>query len=408
MLKKTPSKKFFLFILLIGLLLLSANISAETGGTEEIKQLSDEIKSKQSQIDELRSKIEKYQKGLVTARSQSSSLKNQIYILETQIQKKEAEIELNHQEIEQTNLEIKKTEEEITANINASKDKRNKLGKLLREIYIMDQKNDLEIIINNESLSDFFHQLQATETIQTNVNNNLIKLKKLKTELQAKQAELEDKNDKLNELNDKIEGYKSNLEGQQSVKQNILSQAKNSEQRYQNLVSELKLEQQKINEEIVALEKTIRQKLAGGDGNLADLGAATFKWPVPGRYITAYFHDPDYPFRYIFEHPAIDIRASQGTALHVSASGYVAKVQDGGRYGYSYIMLIHNDGFSTVYGHLSKMYVKTDQFVTQGEIIGATGGMPGTAGAGRLTTGPHLHFEIRKNGIPVNPLDYLQ
>ena len=70
-------------------------------------------------------------------------------------------------------------------------------------------------------------------------------------------------------------------------------------------------------------------------------------WPVPSHYITAYFHDPAYPFRYIFEHPAIDIRASQGTNIKAAASGYVARVRWDTSSRYGYVMLIHDNGLST-------------------------------------------------------------
>lgn len=173
-------------------------------------------------------------------------------------------------------------------------------------------------------------------------------------------------------------------------------------------MEQAKKEQGEAAAEIVSLEKLVRAKLTeleGGDLEFNDNGMA---WPVPRNVVTAYFHDPDYPFRYIFEHPGIDIRAGQGTTLKAAASGYVARTKNGGVSGYSYIMLIHGDGLSTVYGHVSKILVSEDDYVVQGQTIGLTGGIPGTPGAGKLTTGPHLHFEVRLNGIPVDPLSYLR
>jgi murein DD-endopeptidase MepM/ murein hydrolase activator NlpD len=198
------------------------------------------------------------------------------------------------------------------------------------------------------------------------------------------------------------------LASEKNTKDYILDETKSSEAEYQRLLAQAKKEQQTAASDIVNLEKVVRDKInQQGSGLNIPLTYDGFIWPVPKNTITAYFHDPSYPFRYVFEHPAIDIRASQGTPVKAAASGYVGRAHDGGM-GYSYIMLVHADGLATVYGHVSRIYVKNDEYVTQGQIIGLSGAMPGTPGAGPLTTGPHLHFEVRLNGIPVNPLEYLQ
>lgn len=194
------------------------------------------------------------------------------------------------------------------------------------------------------------------------------------------------------------------------LKENLLEQTFASEKKFQNFLLQSKYEEEQVSNEIYSLEKNIRQKLEESDKIFSEgnSGSVVLSWPVdPGRGITATFHDPDYPFRYIFEHPAIDIRVSQGKSVGAAAPGYVAKVKNGGIGGYSYIMLIHANGLSTVYGHLSRLDVQEDTYVIRGQTIGLSGGMPGTPGAGKLTTGPHLHFEVRLDGLPVNPLDYL-
>ncbi len=131
-------------------------------------------------------------------------------------------------------------------------------------------------------------------------------------------------------------------------------------------------------------------------------------WPVfPKKGISAGFRDPGYYKRFKMQHNAVDIPAPQGTPLTAAASGYVYKAKDNGL-GYSYIIILHKNNIRTVYGHVSQIDVKEGQLVQEGELIGLSGGMPGTKGAGKMTTGPHLHFEVLENGVYKNPLDFLQ
>jgi murein DD-endopeptidase MepM/ murein hydrolase activator NlpD len=130
-----------------------------------------------------------------------------------------------------------------------------------------------------------------------------------------------------------------------------------------------------------------------------------FIWPVPPNKITAEYHDPTYPKRW-GQHNAVDIRAKQFTEVRAPANAYVFQTKDRGN-GYSYIVLAHKSNLVTVFGHMSEIMVIPGTIVRKGEIIGLSGGTPGTKGAGLQTTGPHLHLEVYYKGVSVNPLNYL-
>jgi len=134
----------------------------------------------------------------------------------------------------------------------------------------------------------------------------------------------------------------------------------------------------------------------------------TFVWPCDSRKINYYFHDPNYPFRSVSEHTGIDIALSQGSVVKAAADGTVITVVYNHTTDLNYVTISHDSNLTTWYFHLSSVNVHVGQTVKAGQIVGLSGGTPGTTGAGQYTTGPHLHFEVQLNGVPVDPMEYLK
>lgn len=399
--KKKKSKIFFscLFIFLLICSLLYS-VKAE----DELKELDVKIKEGRQSIEELKKQQKIYEKNIKIKQQEVISLRNQVDLLDNHLAKTKIEIEMVETEIESNNLEQENLKLQIEEKERRIEEQKEKLGEIIRLIYREDQRNYLEILLLNDSLADFFNQIKYSESLQEALQDTLNKLQLIREALLVQKKDLEIKKENLEKLKERSTRKKAQLEYQAEVKKVLLIQTEGAEKKFQSLLIELRREQEEINAEIVVLEQRLRIKLA--ERNKESKREITLDWPVLKNVITAYFHDPDYPFRYIFEHPGIDIRASQGTPVRAAASGYVARAKDVG-IGYNYVLIIHDGGVSTVYGHLSKIFVSEDTYVTKGQVIGLVGGLPGTRGAGRLTTGAHLHFEVRMNGIPVNPLEYL-
>lgn len=401
MTKQNKNIKKILSVFLMFLILIPFSQSS----SETVKELNKRITEQKRVIEELNKQRQVYQNQIKQKQQEAVGLKNELSTLDNKIadrtlgiQTTELQIQNTELEIKSINLEMNKKEKEIGLN-------KKRIKSSLQNLYQEEEKNNyLKILLMYDNLSDFFDEINKLKSLQSDLNLKLTTLNELREWLEKKNNSLAKSKTELESLKKRLEMDNDKLKEEQGVKFLYLSAAENDEAKFYNLISELQQEQAEANTLIIQYEQQARRKLSE-TGEIPD-DDGEFIWPMPSKYITSYFHDPDYPFRRIFEHPGIDIRAAQGTPIKAAGSGYVAVAKNNG-YGYSYIMLIHSNGLSTVYGHVSRIDVKTGDFVLQGDIIGLSGGMPGTKGAGRLTTGPHLHFEVRVNGTPVNPLTYL-
>ncbi len=380
----------------------------ESAINAEIELLNQQISEQQKRIDEINKQKQEYEALVKQTQSEAASLNNQLIILNSRISQAELEIENTEIQITKTNLQIQKLNADgLALDRKISKQKEN-ITHLLRLAYRQGQISTLEILLLNDSLAEFLNQVKYLESANKEISENVGELKINKELLETNKETLEEQRRQLNNLKNELISTRNALEYEKQNKAFVLKETREIEKEYQSLIAQAKREHQQAQNDISNLEVAVRQKLASLSNDPLKDSDSTITWPIPKNVITASFHDPRYPYRHIIgEHSGIDVRAAQGTTLRAAADGYVARVKFDGTSAYAYIMIIHANSLSTVYGHVSAVNVQADQFVVQGQVIGKTGGAPGSPGAGAFSTGPHLHFEVRLNGLPVNPINYL-
>lgn len=372
---------------------------------DEISDLQKQIVERREKISGLQKQIDAMKKALQTKQLEKVSLQNQLGIIGSRIQKGKLALETTQNKLQETSLTLKETELTIEQKQQAIAEEQSQIGELVRALDFSERQTIVSIFARGKTLSDFFSAQDALRSVDTELTRSLIKVMIAKQELDKKKESLGQIKAALEDQKEDLKTKQEQLAGQSAAKAQLLLQTKQSEEKFQKMVTELKREYSATEGEIAAIDRKVREKMRG-QGKTLPSGPVSLSWPTASRRVTATFHDPDYPFRHIFEHSAIDIRAAQGTPIRAAGNGIVARAKNAGM-GYSYIIVIHNNKISTLYGHISRILVKEDEMVSAGDIIGYSGGTPGTPGAGPFVTGAHLHFEVRQEGIPVNPLDYL-
>ena len=383
---------------------LAVNIG---GSLDEIQVLNQEIGKRKDKIKELEATINKYKSTISEKETQAVSLKNQLDILGNRINQVGTDIELTKEKIKENQLEIDALNISISDKQQIIDKQKKLIAKIIQSVHSGDQKNYLEIMLTYNNFSDFYNDLRSIESIDADLGRSVKTLRLVMQDLAERKRQVHTKQLVFKELQNELEGKQGELVSQEIAKQTLLTQTKSSEARFKTLLASLKQQYQVIETEQRTFEQQLQKKLEK-EQKIAASGSVIMSWPVPSHVINAVFHDVGYPFKRVFEHSGIDIKASYGTPIRAAASGYIARARRCSTAScYSYVLIVHTGNISSVYGHLSGINITEDQFVNRGDIIGYSGGTPGTVGAGPFVTGPHLHFEVRQNGIPVDPIPYM-
>jgi murein DD-endopeptidase MepM/ murein hydrolase activator NlpD len=276
------------------------------------------------------------------------------------------------------------------------------LNRRLVDIYESDQATTLDVFLGAANVQDALDQVAylndigvqdrriATEVAdaKAQVKAARAKTKKLRGTVRSETAVISARTAQTRSVRDELVGAEGDLSSTKQQKLTDLSQLSAAEQAEAGEIDALQAASNAIGERIRAAQA--QHSSATGDTSPSSAGLI---WPVSGP-VTSPFG-----WRWGRMHQGIDIGVGMGTPIHAAASGTV--IYCGWEQGYgNFVVLDHGGNLATAYGHQSQIAVTCGQQVAQGQVIGYVG-------CTGHCTGPHLHFEVRIDGNPVDPLGYL-
>jgi len=249
------------------------------------------------------------------------------------------------------------------------------------------------------------HKIALLDLVSSDTNDVLDQLKLIQQErsyLLTKAALAQDEADLIRI---ELEEVRVKLEAQKAVQAELKAELDVRKEHWNSMLATAIQEEEDITKYIAAEEARIARELeearrrAELEARLGEITETGWVYPSPGA-ITSGFGMRMHPILgYARMHNGVDFNCWTGDAIRAATDGIVIAAEYYGGYGYA-VIIQHANSISTLYGHLSNIFVQREEYVVVGENVGA-------CGSTGLSTGPHLHFEVRISGAPVDPVPYL-
>lgn len=385
-----------------------------------LAQTASEIQAKidanKQQLAALEAEITAFQQQLDELGKKKNTLQSTISGLTLSQQQLATRIKVTENKISSANLQIQELSLSIADKETAIAENQDAIAKALRTIAESENASVITRLISSDSFSDAWREVDATIQFNRALQNEIMALRAVRTDLAAARDEVTKVRTELVALQKDLTLQKRSVDAAKTAQQQLLTQTKNQEANYQALIAQKKAAEAAFEQELVNLQSQL--DFIVDPSSLPKVGSGVLSWPFSKAFmlncagrqkvfgnvfcVTQYFGNTPFstanPQVYNGHgHNAIDIGASDGTPVLAALSGVVSGTGNTdlsrdaqGRQCYSFgkwVMIEHDNGLSTLYSHLSAIDVTKGQVVSTGQLLGLSG-RTGYA------TGPHLHFGV--------------
>lgn len=395
------NRKIFSILILILIFILFAVFFGygESSGnnSQKIKEENRRLKKIDQQIKSVKDEINNLQK-------KESGYLETLHKIEKLLRDTGKELQVIERDLELAQKEIELGEDELIFEKRMLKEKTKLLENRLREIYKRRLTGYLEILFNSESFSDFLTRFRYIKNILSLDAEVINDIRQQMKKIEDNKINLENREEILSLLKREVEKGKENIEFSIKAKKSIINKLNSQKEVYLKSLKELEqssLEIKNIIERIYKQQEEDSKRLTQ-----KEVPAITLKpkkgilaLPVQGKLISVYGRHKNTDFNTYTFNSGIDISAPLGQVVRAAGSGEV--IYTGSIKGYGQIIIIDHGGrVTTLYAHLSKILIDIGDKVKKEQIVGQVGDSGGVSST-------RLHFEVRVEGKPTDPMNWL-
>ena len=365
----------------------------------------------QNQLSDVQNRMAQESEKKAQAEAVIGSVNDKLYAIQQQLEAAQRDYQAVANELKATEEKIAATQAELEKTRARLKVREGVFTKRVRDIYMHGQLSYLDVVLGAKDFSDFSNRLELLRRIIDADITLISDIRKERAAIETAKQELETQRARQAQLRDQAAAKRDEIESRRKEQQAILYQAQNDKAMAEQAYNEYQQSSQAIAEMLrqraadrAAQAAAAAAQASSGGGGGSDYyqpvsGSGALIWPVNGVVTSPYGYRTHPIFGTTIYHSGIDIGVDYGTPVHAADGGVV--VEAGWISGYGYAVIIdHGNGLSTLYGHNQELAVSEGQSVSQGQVIAY-------AGSTGNSTGPHVHFEVRANGDPVDPSAYL-